>query len=385
MVKTLLALAALAAPLAGAEAKDAVTAGADGIRAEIGAGAVKLRLGGKLQLDALRVDGDGAAPYTDAGLRRARLDLRVEVMDVLTLRAEREFAGSKGWRNLSAALRPARGVVLQGGQFNAPFSMEDMQSSATIPFAERSLASALTAEFGLGGQLGYAGKRFTAYAGSFDNALDTPNGPAARQGRGISARATFLAVDGGRTRLHLGLGYDRRSFRAGESIRYSADAGSTFGPRILRAPLLTRLATRRGYNVELALLSGPFAAQGQYVRQDLRHVSGSKVHLAGGYAQLGWMVTGQPYRYARSNGIPTGPELDRKQTALELAARIAWLDADNAAIDGGAARSLDLAANLYLGQNVRLTAMASRSHYRERRASPAANATVGLIRLQFAF
>ena len=381
--KTLLLLVAIGSPLASAQAKEAVRIGAEGL--QVDDGAVKLRLGGKLQFDALHADDDATTTYTEAHVRRARLDLRIDVAETLTLRAEREFAGSKGWRNLYAALRPTKGVVLQGGQFNVPFSMEDMQSSATIPFAERSLAASLTAEFGVGGELGFGGKRFTLHAGYFTNGLNTPNGPAATQGRGLSARATFLPIDSARTKLHVGIGLDRRNLRAGEAIRYSADGGSTFGPRILRTPLLSRLANRRGYNAELALVSGQVMAQGQYVRQNLNQIGGGKVHVSGGYAQAGWLVTGQPYRYARGMGVIAGPDLDHGARALELAARVSWLDADNASIDGGTARSIDLAANLYLGRNVRLTAVASRSHYRQRRADAAANASVSLGRLQFLF
>lgn len=383
--KTLLALAALVAPFTSAQAKDGVTIGSEGIRVDMADGTVKLRLGGKVQFDALHVDDDATSNFTDARVRRARLDFRVEIADVLTLRAEREFAGSKGWRNLYAALRPADGVLIQGGQFNAPFSMEDMQNSASIPFAERSLAASLTAEFGLGGQVGYAGRRFTARVGYFEDALDTPNGPAATQGRGVSARATFLPIDSKRTKLHLGLGVDRRSFRTTDSIRYSADAASTFGPRILRTPTLSGLANRRAYNAEVALASGPVMAQGQYIRQDLNLLSGSKVYLTGGYVQVGWLATGQPYRYARGSGVIAGPDLDHKATAVELAARLSCLDADNISIDGGTARSIDVSANLYLGRNVRLTATGSRSHYRQRRAAPSSNATVALARLQFVF
>jgi phosphate-selective porin OprO/OprP len=382
---TFLVLAALGAPLAPASAKEGIAVGSEGIQAEIAGGKVKLRLGGKLQIDALRVDDNAATSYTDVAARRARLDFRVEFANLLTLRAEREFAGSKGWRNLYAALRPAEGLLIQGGQFNAPFSMEDMQSSASIPFAERSLAASLTAEFGLGGQVGYSGRRFTARAGYFENALNRPNGPAATQGRGVSARLTLLPVDSKRTKLHLGLGADRRSFRSTESIRYSAEAGSTFGPRILRTPALTGLANRRGYNAELALLSGPLMAQGQYIRQDLNSITGGKIRLVGGYAQTGWVVTGQPYKYARGSGVISGPDLERKSTALELAARFSRLDADNSSIDGGAASSIDLSANLYFGKNVRLTATGSRSHSRQLRALPAVNTNVALTRLQLVF
>ena len=253
--------AALLAQPAPAFAEDGVVLDDQGIKATGLDGEVSLHVGGKLHLDAVAVD-DGAGGYDDAGVRRARLNLRLDYRDVLTLRAEREFAGSKGWRNLYAQLRPARGAVIQAGQFNVPFSLEDLQSTNVIPFPERSLAAALTSEFGVGVMGGYGARRFTVRAGWFGDALDTPAGPAPSLGRGLVGRATVLAVDSGPAKLHLGLGLERRSFRAGEAVRYSADAGSSLGPRILRTPELGNLAHRTGYNAEIAFLRRKMAAIG---------------------------------------------------------------------------------------------------------------------------
>ena len=376
-----LALPAIPSPAFG---QDAVVLDDQGIKASVLDGDLTLRVGGKLHLDALAVD-NGSSDYGDADVRRARVNLRIEYQDVVTVRAEREFAGSRGWRNLYVQVRPARGVLLQAGQFNVPFSLEDMQSTNAIPFAERSLAASLTSEFAVGIQGGYSGKRYTVCAGWFGKAMDTPTGPAPSLGQGIVGRATVLAVDRGRTKLHFGLGLERRSFGADDTVRFVAESGSAFGPRILRTPQLSNLDRRAGYNAEVALLSGSFAFQGQYVAQHIRQVGGRSRRLAGGYAQASWIVTGQPYRYSRTAGIVTGPDLGRKKPAVELSGRISWLDAENATLDGGIARSVDLSAGLYLGRNFRLLAGVTHSRYRERMGAPVRHAFVAATRVQIAF
>lgn len=374
-------LSAMATPAFG---KGGVSLDDEGLQASVLNGDVKLSLGGKLHLDALTVDDEGAT-YSDAAVRRARIDMRIEYRDVLTLRAEREFAGSKGWRNLYATVRPASGVLVQAGQFNVPFSLEDMQSTNAIPFPERSLAAALTSEFALGVQGGYSGKRFTARLGYFGDALDTPTGPSPTLGRGVAGRATFLAVDTDRTKLHLGIGLERRSYKTGDTLRLSVDGGSTLGPRVLRTPLLGNLDHRTGYNAEFGAIRGGLAMQAQYIRQDFSRTNGTSRSAAGGYAQASWLVTGQSYRYSRSSGTLAGPELDRKGKAVELAARLSWLDASNANFDGGIARSIDLSAGLYLGRNLRLMASGTHARYRQRISDPVRHALIGVMRLQIAF
>lgn len=383
-VPVLLATAALSAMPSPAFGQDGIAVDDQGIKASVLAGEVVLRIGGKLHLDGLAVD-DGDGDRSDAAVRRARINLRIEYRDVLTLRAEREFAGSRGWRNLYVQVRPAKGALVQVGQFNVPFSLEDMQSTNTIPFPERSLAAALTSEFAVGVQGGYSGKRFTVRAGWFGDALDTPTGPAPSLGRGVVGRATFLAVDSERTKLHFGLGLERRSFQTNDTVRYLAEGGSTFGPRILRTPQFSNLDHRSGYNAEIALLSRNVALQGQYVEQHLRQVSGRNRRVSGGYAQASWLLTGQPYRYSRSSGVIAGPELGQKKTAIELSARLSWIDAENSSLDGGIARSIDLAAGLYLGRNARLMIGGTHSRYRQRFGDPVRHALVGVTRVQIAF
>jgi phosphate-selective porin len=364
--------------------QDVVVLDDQGIKTSILDGELTVHVGGRLNLDAFAVDGE-PGKSSDINVRRARANLRIDYQDIFTVRAEREFAGSRGWRNLYLQVKPAKGALLQAGQFNVPFSLEDMQSTNIIPFPERSLAAALTSEFAVGVQAGYSGKRFTARAGWFHNAMDTPTGRAPALGRGVVGRATVLAVDSGRTKLHFGVGLERRSFGAADTTRYVAESGSTFGPRILRTPQLSNLDRRSGYNAEVAFFSRNFALQGQYIEQHIRQTTGRNRRLSGGYAQVSWVLTGQPYRNSRNAGIVTGPDLGRKKTAVELSGRVSWLDAENTTIDGGIARSVDVSAGLYLGRNFRLLVSGTQSRYRERIGGPIEHVYVAVTRAQIAF
>ena len=142
-----------------ATAKDGVSTGSDGIT--LRTGELELILGGRLHLDAMTYD-DDAMSFTDADVRRARIELSGQFGSAIRFRLDREFAGNSGWRNLWASVRPTKSVEIKGGHFTVPFSMEDIQSSNSTQFVERSLATALAPGFALGGGASISKSRWTA-------------------------------------------------------------------------------------------------------------------------------------------------------------------------------------------------------------------------------
>ncbi len=363
-------------------AEDDFSIGENGLELSLGDDALKVELGGKLQVDGYSYE-MGASGDTAVDVRRARPDLRISIADTVRLRAEWEFAGSEGWRNLYAEVEPFDGVTLRGGNFSAPFSMEDLQGSAVIPFAERSLLAAVSPGFGLGGQAGYAARRFTVKAGWFDDALDSEEGRSAEHGRGWVGRATFLAIDEDETKLHFGLAGERRTFQPGESLRYSANGGTTFAPPLLATSRLTDVASLRGVNAEAGVIAGSLAVQGQYLRQSIRQRTLADAALSAGYIQASWMVTGESYRYARGAGTLSGPRL-RDGMAVELAARFGWLDASAAVLGGRQARLLDASAALHVTPWARIMASGSLGRQRDL-IGGTQDLTAGMARLQLSF
>lgn len=379
-----LALAGIAAALVAvpAHAEDDFSIGESGVALSLGDDALEIELGGKVQLDGYSYD-LGPTEDTSADFRRVRPDLRVRIADVVRLRAEWEFSGSEGWRNLYAEVEPLDGVTLRGGNFSAPFSMEDMQGSAVIPFAERSLVATISPGFGLGGQAGYSTRRFTLRAGWFDDALDTEEGRSPEHGKGWVGRATFLAIDQDDTKLHLGLAGESRSFDVGESLRYGATAGSTFAPTFLATTRLSDISSLDAVNAELGFITGSLSMAGQYAHQWLDQRTLPDTSVSAGYLQASWMPTGESYRYSRGGGTLSGPRLD-DDMAVELAARFSWLDAGDAALGGDKAETLDATAALHLTSWARIMLSGTKGWKRDTLGGRE-NLTVGLVRLQLSF
>jgi len=323
---------------------------------------------------------------TDADFRRARLELSGKVGDVVRFRIDREFAGrSKGWRNLWAGIAPTDNVELRGGNMMAPFSAEDLQSSNTIPFAERSLASALGAGYGLGGMASASGKRWSAALGWFDDALDNDEGRSAERGRGLVGRVTVLPVSAGKTRLHLGLAGERRSFRPGENLRLSADAGSVLAPNAMATGALTGIEHLNAWNGEAGLAQGPVLIQAQVSGMELQRGALPNLRFNGQTLQAAWLVTGGGYDYSRGTGNFSGPDLKRHRLALELAARYSRLDLADGAFDAGTGRAFTAAANAYWGRNLRLMLDYTRTTVRFTGAVPQQTTNTGVARIQLNF
>lgn len=370
------------------------TAGwADGLKADergltLEQGPIELNLGGRIHVDASVFDepATGRTGVTDADLRRARLELSGKVGDVVRFRIDREFAGqSKGWRNLWAAITPIDNVVLRGGNMIAPFSAEDLQSSNTIPFAERSLASALGAGYGLGGMASASGKRWSAAFGWFDDALDNEEGRSAERGRGVVGRVTALPVSAGKTRLHLGMAGEHRSFRAGEDLRLSADGGSALAPNAMATGAITGIEHINAWNGEAGLSHGPILIQAQISGMDLQRGALPKLKFNGQTLQAAWLVTGGGYDYSRGTGNFSGPDLKRHRLAVELAARYSRLDLADGTFDAGTGRAFTAAANTYWGRNLRLMLDYTRTEVRFIGAVPEQAVNTGVARIQLNF
>ncbi|MEZ5743181.1 MAG: porin [Sphingomonadaceae bacterium] len=376
---SLFALVISGALVSPALAKDGVEIGQDGIEASLGDGAVEIRLGGKIHFDGYAVDGEGE-DYTGADFRRARPDLRIEIADVLKIRVEREFTRTDQWRNLYAEIEPVEGFTLRGGQFNAPFGIEHLQSANTIPFAERSLSAALAQDYALGIQAGYAADRFTVKAAYVGNAIGGSNA-----GKGVAARATWLPVDRGKTKVHLGLAFDLRDFDNRDELRFSGRAGTRFADAVFQTDRLDDLRGRTGVSGEVAILRGPFAAQAQYIRQWIDRDGKRTRKASAGHVQASWMVTGEDYRYSSSGGLPSGPRIEDGKMGVELAARFGWANADFVRDEGAKARALDLSAGLHLNGNLKLMLSAGRAWFGRRETGDRQARTTGVLRFVAAF
>ena len=386
MKTTILAALLLSASATAAQA-DEVKANDKGITFE--QGDFKLNIGGRLHVDAAVFDDPALAQtgLTDVAVRRARIEVSGEIGDVVKFRVDHEFAGnSKGWRNVWLAVTPTENTDIRGGNMIPPFSGEDLQSSNTIPFVERSLASSLAPGFGLGGKAGVNGKRWSINAGWFTDGLAADDGRQAERGRGVVGRVTVLPVSNGDTRLHLALAGEHRTFKLGEALGFSADPGSTLAPNVMSSGTLTNLDKLTAWNAEAGVSFGPLLVQAQALGMRLTSsVAAPDLHFNGQTVQASWMVTGEHQDYSRSTGNFLGPDLKRRGLAFELAARYSRLDLQDGLFDRGVGSAYTGAVNFYIWRNVRLSADFTHSKVDFTGLTPDRTNNVGVARFQIAF
>lgn len=369
------------------------TAMADGLEANekgltLEQGDLSLNLGGRIHFDAAVFDdpATGATGITEADFRRARLELSGKIGDVLSFRVDREIAGrSKGWRNVWLGISPVKNLELRGGNMIVPFSAEDLQSSNSMPFAERSLASGLTPGYGVGGMASANGKRWSIAAGWFTDALDGEDGRSIERGRGLVGRVTVLPVSNGGTRLHIGLGGERRSFNSVETIRFSIDPGSNLAPDIMSSGSLATLKNLTGWNGEVGFSHGHLLIQAQALGYSVNRDLDPDLHFNGQTLQASWLVTGGDYDYSRGSGNFSGPDLKNGRFAVEFAARYSRLDLRDGAFDRGVGDAFTGGANLYFGKNIRLMADFTHTKVDFTGLAPDRTNNVGVARMQVNF
>lgn len=370
-----------------AYAKDGVEADERGITLE--QGDFKLNVGGRLHVDAAVFDDPGLAltGQTDVGIRRARIEVSGEIGEVVRFRVDHEFAGnSKGWRNVWLAVSPTENTDIRGGNMIPPFSGEDLQSSNTIPFTERSLASSLAPGFGLGVKAGINGKRWSANVGWYTDGLAADDGRQAERGKGVVGRVTVLPFADGDNRLHLALGGEHRTFQVGETLGFSADPGSTLAPNIMTSGTLANLDALNSWTAEAGFSYGPVLIQASTISTTISSsIAAPDLHFNGQTVQASWMITGEHQDYARSTGNFSGPDLKKHGLAFEVAARFSRLDLADGTFDRGVGQAVTGAVNMYIARNVRISADYTHSKVDFTGLTPDRTNNVGMVRFQIAF
>lgn len=351
------------------------------------AGPLQLNLGGRLHLDASVFDEPDVprTGTTSGDVRRARIELSGRVAKVLRFRVDREFAGAKGWRNVWASIEPVKNLEIKGGNMIVPFSLEDLQSSNVTPFAERSMASALTGGFGLGGAVFTGGQNWSASVGYFTDALANDEGRTTERGKGVLGRVTFAPVHTRDTVLHLGFGGERRSFSAIERVRFTADPGSVFAPNVISSGTLGSLDTLTAWNGEAAVSFGPVLLQGQAIALKLHRSRFDDRSFNGQTVSVGWIVTGQRHEYSGSSGVFGGPDRRKGEGAFEIAARYSRLDLVDGTFDRGIGRALSASAIWTISTNLRVLATYTDNRVRFPNGGLPVKNRVGVLRAQLSF
>ena len=352
----------------------------DGLKFESKDGNFKAQIGGRIQVDYAKIDGDNpmvndietlegnTLDGSGVEFRRARLFMSGTIYDSVEFKAQYDFAGSDAdFKDVWIGLRDIPYVgVIRGGHQKEPFSLEEQTSSKYITFMERALPNAFSPSRNTGLLMKNAvlDKRMTWGVGVFEDVDDTGDSFNDFDDWNATARITGLPwyEEDGRRLVHLGLSYTHQ-------FRDDDDTTVRFRQRPESHITDARIVNTDRFGAddvdivtpELALVYGPFSLQGEYTYTWTDASEADDPEFDGYYIFGSWFITGEHRRYSTSSGAfsrvkpktnfhPTEPGWG----AWEVAARYSNIDLNDEEIDGGEADNITLGLNWYLNPNVRM-------------------------------
>lgn len=366
----------------------------DGIRVDSPQKNIRIKVGGRLQVDGGYVGADDSLEDAfpgliggQGGIRRLRVSLLAKFYDRVDFKIEADFSDVP---TLTDAYLDIERIPFVGhfrfGHTKEPFSLEELTSSNNITFMERSLP---TAAFAPGRNIGMElyntafNQRLTWTAGGFWDVGSLTRGTNPKDalsnatGFNLTARLTGLPwyAENGRKLVHIGFGYSHK-LRTDHQIEFVTRPESNLVNSDLVDTGKFAADDVDLIDYELAFVHGPFSLQGEFY-QDF--TSESQNHYFWGYyLHLSYILTGETRPYDTSEGIFTRlkPRNDfnplKRQWgwgAWELALRHSYVDLNDGSVDGGKENNFTAGLNWYLNSNVRL--MFNYIHARvENRASP---------------
>lgn len=368
-------LAAMRAKIAGLEAElaelkasrgapaaaPAAAAAASPAAGSPGGGGVTFKPFGRLQYDVGHVD--SPAGVADRGLgfgnevRRARLGAEGTIPGGFGYKFEIDFAGNEiEITDAFLSYKASKSLGLTLGQHNNFQAMEELTSSRFLSFMERAaFTDAFNFERRVGLSATWAGGDVIAQGGIFtDNIEDLAD---AQDAVGLGDENNAVSADGrivyapkmGGTQLHFGASAHWRdngdTAAFGPTTRYrQRPFVHTSNSRFLATPGL-RVGSETNYGFEAALLRGPLhaVAEAHWLKADTL-TPGLSPTFFGGYAEIGWFITGESRGYKSGRWDRTKvrrPVGDGGAGAFQINLRYDHLDLNDGGIIGGRQRGYE--------------------------------------------
>lgn len=327
-----------------------------GLTLDVAGDDLTLNLGGRLHLDAASYDDELTLFNDDVRVRRARLELGGRVLKDWRFRVDYELSSlGKGFKNAWLSYQGLDGFEFTGGNFIAPFSMEDLESSNSVPTMERSLAQALSPGFLVGGEAKIYRKHWSLTGGYFFNPISQDPTVNNDSGESIVARATLAPLNSGSQTLHFGAAVERRNLDAGAPTRVRTYPESGIADaRLIDTGSLAGVDSFFNFGAEAAYRYRNFMVRGQYIVRDNDAPLLGDPKFNGGYAEASWVLTGEKRGYAEKEGIFSSVRPKSKFGAIELVGRFSMLDLNDGLVAGGEEKDYLAGVNWYLGRNFRI-------------------------------
>ena len=295
---------------------------------------------------------------------------------------------------------------IQAGHFKEPFSLEQLTGITNLSFMERAVPvqaispgrdiGIMCRNTALGDRMIWSAGAFLL-TGSFSNVGEWKDTLSNSFGTAVTARVTGLPryADSSRRLLHLGFSYshqfrDEQRTDSDMKLRAHPEARLTNDTLVDTGQFPAAAADLLGG--ELAMVSGPFSFQGEYLLRLTDSPSIGNPRFKGFYLSGSYFLTGEHRNYNRSLGVFTGitPKQDfhlfeEGWGAWEVACRYSSMDLNDTGIRGGKEGNFTFGLNWYLSKKSRFMFNYIHARVTDRSDPPVDNGRANIFQARFQY
>jgi len=340
----------------------------DGLRLDSQDKSFKLKFGGRVMFDwNCFFNEDDDLPTFEDGLEFRRLWIYSSgtIYDNTEYKLQIDLTKGEGGSRLKDAYVGISDLLpfgnLRIGQFQEPFSLDEVISSNYETFMEQALPANTFSPSRSGGVMVYGtavDERATWAAGVF-RPLEDDNTASGSTGYAFTGRVTWSPwyEDEGEKAAHLGFACTYRDHED-DTVRFRQRPSLHMGEYVVNTDYIPSESDYR-LGLEAALVLGPLAFQSEYIHTQVDREDAGSVSFGGAYAQASYFLTGEHRNLDTKKGSfgRTSPHNNYRRGggigAWQVAARYGWVDLKDGGVDGGTLNDITLGLNWYLNPNMR--------------------------------
>ena len=311
---------------------------------------VKLKIGGRLQIDHDNFDGvhNNGNSGSMTEIRRARIYVKSEIgknwATKLNVEVSDKTKEVKVW-DAYLKYKGAKWGDITIGKVKEPFGLEVLNSNKYISMIERSMPSIAFAPFRGNGIMVFGQGSDTSYAaGVYVADQETEK----KETYAWTGRVTYAPRLSKNAFIHLGLS---GSYRDTADYQINQYAEVHTAEKIMTSGLIDQVDHVTLLGLEAAVVFGSFSLQTEYMMSAIDANSGD-AEYDGYYIQADYILTGESRSYKNTHFGAIKPRTARG--AWQLVARLSHLDADDNNV-GVEADNITLGLNYYANSRVRLS------------------------------
>ena len=317
--------------------------------------AQEFRVRGRLHMDAFYGISDADDFSNGFNNRRGRMGMSGTITNGWDGQIEIDFAdGTLSHTDTRLRRTFENGGRLLIGQFKVPMGHNELTSSNSITFMERSTPTNVIADarrLGIGYELYRGNLGFNSMV--FGRSLGERAAIAGNMPLGAAFRGVFSPELAGGT-LHLGGSIAYQHFSENRGVRYRDRPGlrdSKGGSLRLIDVTVPDAESTLKTGIEILWLSGPFSVDGEYLRAAVNSENGNNAGFHGWYIQSGYVLTGESRSYSR--GVAGGVTPAGEKGAWEVAVRYTQMNLNDGEFTGGEQSNITLGLNHYVTSRLR--------------------------------